>query len=372
LAIRGYTTEVEEAYNRALALSEEVGELPRRFPVLRSLASFYLYRGEFDKTAAVGRELLGLAEEQGEADLLVEGHLVLGSSLAFLGDVPGGLDHLDRAIELYDPLAYPPGRFRLGPSSGVVAHTTSALVLWTVGYPERAIQRATRAIELATQMRHPFTLAYSYFHVGVLDLWRRDMELVDARASAVLDVAEEHDYRIWRALALTLQGVAMTALGRAEEGLARTEQGVALYEGLKTPPVFWPLLLSIRAIGLGLAGQPAAGLDVIEPAIQMTTERDILYPEFALLKGDLLLASSDIESAKSSFRRALHAAHDLGARMPELRAATRLARLLDSSEGRAHRSDVLRGVYETFTEGFHTPELVEARSLLDEVGAQVV
>jgi predicted ATPase/class 3 adenylate cyclase len=372
LAIRGYTTEVEEAYNRALALSEEVGELPRRFPVLRSLASFYLYRGEFDKTAAVGRELLGLAEEQGEADLLVEGHLVLGSSLAFLGDVPGGLDHLDRAIELYDPLAYPPGRFRLGPSSGVVAHTTSALVLWTVGYPERAIQRATRAIELATQMGHPFTLAYSYFHVGVLDLWRRDMELVDARASAVLAVAEEHDYRIWRALALTLQGVAMTALGRAEEGLARTEQGVALYEGLKTPPVFWPLLLSIRAIGLGLAGQPAAGLDLIEPAIQMTTERDILYPEFALLKGDLLLASSDIEGAKSSFCRALHAAHDLGAHMPELRAATRLARLLDSSEGRAHRSDVLRGVYETFTEGFHTPELVEARSLLDEVGAQVV
>jgi predicted ATPase/class 3 adenylate cyclase len=372
LAIRGYTAEVEQAYEQALALSEEMGELPRRFPVLRSLASFYLYRGEFDKTAAVGRELLGLAEEQGEADLLVEGHLVLGSSLAFLGDLSSGLDHLDRAIALYDPLAYSRGRLRLGPSPGVVSHTTSALILWTLGYPDRAVERAARAVELATQLGHPFTLAYTHFHVGVLNLWRRDMELVATRAGAVLDVAEEHDYRIWRALALALQGVAMTALGRPEEGLARTEQGVAMYEGLKTPPVFWPLLLSIRASGLGLGGQPAVGLDLIDPAIQMTKERDILYPEFALLKGDLLLALDDVAGAESNFRRALDAARDLGARMPELRAATRLTRLRAASRTAPDELENLRSVYEEFTEGFETPDLREARSILHELNAHVV
>ncbi len=372
LAIRGYTAEVEQAYEQALALSEQVGELPRRFPVMRSLASFYLYRGEFDKTAALGRELLGLAEEYGEADLLVEGHLVLGSSLAFLGDLSGGLDHLDRAITLYDPLAYPRGRFRLGPSPGVVARTTSALVLWTVGYPDRAAERATRAVELATQLGHPFTLAYAYFHVGVLDLWRQDLELVEARAGTVLDVAEEHDYRIWRALALALQGVAMTGLGRPEEGLARTEQGVALYEGLKTPPVFWPLLLSIRASGLGLAGQPALGLDLIDPAIQMTKPGDILLPEFALLKGDLLLASADVAGAKSSFRSALDAARELGARMPELKAATRLTRLNASSGTGQDELEKLRSVYEEFTEGFETADLLEARRILHELDARVL
>jgi predicted ATPase/class 3 adenylate cyclase len=372
LAIRGYTAEVEQAYEQALALSEEVGELPRRFPVLRSLASFYLYRGEFDKTAAVGRELLGLAEEHGEADLLVEGHLVLGSSLAFLGELSSGLDHLERAIALYDPLAHPRSRFRLGPSPGVVSHTTSALVLWTLGYPDRAVERAARAVELATQLGHPFTLAYAYFHVGVLDLWRRDLGLVETRAVAVLEVAEEHDYRIWRALALALQGVAMTGLGRPDEGLARTEQGVALYEGLTTPPVFWPLLLSIRASGLGLAGQPALGLDLIEPAIQMTKAGDILYPEFALLKGDLLLASADVDGAESSFRSALVAARELGARMPELRAATRLTRLSAASGSPETVVEQLRSVYEDFTEGFETPDLLEALSILHELDARVV
>ncbi|MDP8928965.1 MAG: hypothetical protein M3O70_10420, partial [Actinomycetota bacterium] len=61
MAIRGYTAEVEEAHSRALALLEEAGGVRQRFPVLRSLASFHLYRGEFDKAAAVGRELLDLA-----------------------------------------------------------------------------------------------------------------------------------------------------------------------------------------------------------------------------------------------------------------------------------------------------------------------
>jgi tetratricopeptide (TPR) repeat protein len=119
----------------------------------------------------------------------------------------------------------------------------------------------------------------------------------------------------------------MTALGRSEEGLAQTDHGIALYEGLKTPPVFWPLLLSVRAVGLALAGRPADALDLIDESIEMTGESNILFPEFALLKGDLLLALSDADGAESYFRRAFEFAGDLGARMPELRAATRLTRL---------------------------------------------
>jgi hypothetical protein len=46
------------------------------------------------------------------------------------------------------------------------------------------------------------------------------LESVQERASGVLEVAEEHDYQIWRALALVLQGAALTGLRRSEEGLA--------------------------------------------------------------------------------------------------------------------------------------------------------
>jgi predicted ATPase/class 3 adenylate cyclase len=371
MAIRGYTREVEEAYGRALQLAEEAGELPRRFPVLRSLASFHLSLGEFDKAGAVGGELLELAEQEDEAGLQVEGHLVVGSSVAFRGDIATGLDHLDRAIALFDPRQHQPGPFRLGPSSGAVSHTTSALLLWLLGDPEAAVDRGARAVSLARQLNHPVTLAYTLFHVGFLDLWRRELELVQQRASGVLEVAEEQDYQIWKAVGLVLEGVAMTGLGQREEGLARMDQGTALYQGLTTPPIFWPLLLSVRARGFALGGQPEEGLPLIDEAIEMVSRGTFLYPEFTLLKGDLLVALDDADTAEPLYKSALEVARDLSLRTPQLQAATRLTRLRRAA-GKQAETDMLRAIYRTFAQGLDTTDLAEARTVLNEADARVV
>jgi predicted ATPase/class 3 adenylate cyclase len=370
MAIRGYTQEVEEIYGRALQLAEDAGELPRRFPVLRSLASFYLSRAELDKAEAVGAELLALAEQQDDAGLQVEGHLVVGSCVAFQGNLAAGLDHLDRAIALFDPNQHQPGPFRLGPSSGVVSHTTSALLLWVSGDPEAAVKRGVRAVDLARQLNHPVTLAYTLFHVGVLDFWRQELELVQERASGVLEVAEEQDYPIWKAVGLVLQGVAITGLGHPDEGLARMDQGIALYEGLKTPPIFWPLLLSVRARGFAIGGRPDDALPLVNEAIDMIPEGDFLYPDFMLLKGDLLVALDDAEAAEPLFQSGLEVARELGLRTPQLQAATRLTRLRRAA-GKEAGTDVLRAIYRTFGDGFETRDLGEARAVLDEAGTRV-
>ncbi|HSE82120.1 MAG TPA: adenylate/guanylate cyclase domain-containing protein [Gaiellaceae bacterium] len=370
MSIRGYTQEVEDAYGRALRLAEEAGEPPRRFSVLRSLASFHLSRGEFDKAVAVGGELLELAEEQDEPGLQVEGHLVVGSSVAFQGEIATGLDHLDRAVALFDPGRHQPGPFRLGPSSGVVAHTTSALLLWLRGDPGTSVDRGERAVELARQLNHPVTLAYTLFHVGVLDLWQRELQLVRQRAGEALEVAEEHDYQIWKAVGLVLQGVAMTGLGQPEEGLACVDRGTALYQGLTTPPIFWPLLLSVRARGFALAGRPDEGLPLIDEALELTGADDFLHPEFALLKGDLLVALDDADAAEPLFQSALEVARDLTLRTPQLQAATRLTRLRRAAGKPAEIGD-LRAVYETFADGLDTRDLAEARAVLAEADAPV-
>ncbi|MGH3052898.1 MAG: hypothetical protein ACRDM8_08065, partial [Gaiellaceae bacterium] len=285
--------------------------------------------------------------------------------------VAAGLEHLERAIALFDPDRHQPGPLRLGPSSGVSSYTTSAFLLWLLGSPDRALERAARAVDLAGQLNHPFTLAYTLFHVGLLDLWRREFELVETRARGVLEVAEEHDYALWKALGLALQGAAITGLGRTDEGLARVDRGIAEYQGLKTPPVFWPLLLSLKAGAFGLGGRPAEGLELIDEAVAITGERNIQFPDFALLKGDLLLALADTEAAEARFRSALEVAGALGLRLPQLRAATRLTRLRRAAGRRPDGTDALREVYETFIEGFETRDLAEARAVLDEVNARV-
>src|SRR5688572_11035638 len=112
-----------------------------------------------------------------------------------------------------------------------------------LGFPDRALKRADEAVALATRLNHPFSLAYALFHTGLLHLWRREVELVQERAQAALEIAEQHEFQIWRALAICLQGAALAGMGRAEEGLLQVNRGIDLYQELKTPPIFWPILV---------------------------------------------------------------------------------------------------------------------------------
>jgi predicted ATPase/class 3 adenylate cyclase len=371
MAINGYTREVEEAYTRALELFEGERELPQLFPVLRGLASFYNYRAEFEKGAQVGREILRLADAQDDPSMRVDGHLVLGSSLALHHDLHGGLDHLDKAIASFESQGHRPRRFRLGNNPGVASFTTSALTLWMLGFPDRARERATRAVTLATELGHPFSLAYALFHTGFLHLWRREPELMRDRAVGVLDVADEHDLQIWRALGTCLLGAAKTGLGRSEEGLAEVRDGITLYQGLRTPPVFWPLVLFVRAGTYARSGRPAEGLGLIEEAIEIADQGSglTLLPEFYSLKGELLLDhEANGPAAEPWFQQAFDVARDLDARMMQLRAGIGLCRSQQEQGDAQHGRELLRSVYATFTEGFTTPDLIDARDLLEYVG----
>ena len=370
MAIRGFTQEVEDTYAAALAQLDETGEPADAVPLLRSLASFYLYRADFDKGMGIGRRLLELAEVQQDPALQAEGHLRVGTNLVSLGRVDEGLEHLDRAIGLFDPQRHASDRLRLGASPGIVPYTTSAFVLWSIGHPSRALERGASALRVAEELRHPYSAAYALFHVAFLDMWRRDWPSVHERASQVRDIAEEHDYQVWRALALIFLGVSEAALGRPTEGMALSDQGIARYQDLTTPPVFWPMLLAVRARGFGMAGRPEEGLEPVDQAIELMRGLDnVLFPQLPLVKGDLLAASSGADDARGAFHDAFDSADVARARTWQLRAATRLAELRSASgESASEERAVLRAVYETFAEESDTADIIDARVALGGTG----
>jgi hypothetical protein len=74
---------------------------------------------------------------------------------------------------------------------------------------------------------------------------------VRLRALATLEIADEHDLQVWTATGTFLLGAATTGLGNVEEGLSGIREGMSLYQGMKTPPVFWPMLLGISAGACG-------------------------------------------------------------------------------------------------------------------------
>ena len=363
--LRGYSGEIEDAYAEALALFEGHREVPQLFPVLRSLASFHGFRGETDKSIEYANQILRIADTQHDASMRVDGLFLLGGNTGFSGDVEAGLAYLDEAIQAFESGGYRPRRLRLGPDPRVSCLTTSGFFNWLLGFPDRAVERADRAIAIATDLDHPYSLAYGLFHSGFLHLWRREPEVVRDRATATLKAAETSDLPIWRALGTSLLGAATSALGDPAEGLRQIADGLDQYQGLRTPPVFWPFIRFIQAGAHGDAGAPGPGFPLIDEAIELGGPNNPIAPLFHIVRGDLSLLGPepDITAATASFEHAYVTAERFGVRMPQLRAAVRLCRIAADAD-RSDRVRALREVHSTFTEGFSTPDLVEASELL--------
>jgi hypothetical protein len=118
------------------------------------------------------------------------------------------------------------------------------------------------------------------------------------------------------------------------------------------------------------AGRIDEGLAIVEAGIEQS-EPGWLTPELLRLKGELLLmqsASAAAETAKSLFQQALDEARRQDMLSWELRVASSLARLLRLQGHPADAIAHLRPVYDRFTEGFGTADLVAAKQLLDELG----
>jgi len=148
-------------------------------------------------------------------------------------------------------------------------------------------------------------------------------------------------------------------------------QHIAVGE-LAEPNVAFRFLTGLIEVAgaLAHAGRIIEGLAVVEAGIEQS-EVGWLTPELLRLKGELLLlqsTSAGAEPAENLFRQALDGARRQDMLSWELRAATSLARLLRHQGRPVDAIACLRPVYNRFTEGFETADLIAAKRILDEAG----
>ena len=158
--------------------------------------------------------------------------------------------------------------------------------------------------------------------------------------------------------------------GDVTEGMSLLRNGIAAYRA-SGAEVWMPHYTALLARGCEIAGQVEQALTLWDEALRIverTGERWFLA-ELYRHKGQLLLRQGDAESAEELYRTALNVAREQEARLWELRAAVSLARLR-RDEGRGGEArDLLAPIYGWFTEGFDTPDLSEAKALLEGLDA---
>ena len=131
-----------------------------------------------------------------------------------------------------------------------------------------------------------------------------------------------------------------------------------------------PHFIALLARGCEIAGQIEEAATQWDDALQVVerTGGCWLAAELNRHKGQLLLRQGHSDDAEELYRKALSIAREQEAKLWELRAASSLARHWHDHGHRAEARDLLAPIYGWFTEGFDTPDLKDAKALLDELG----
>ncbi|MDH3599930.1 MAG: hypothetical protein OEU26_09875 [Candidatus Tectomicrobia bacterium] len=132
-----------------------------------------------------------------------------------------------------------------------------------------------------------------------------------------------------------------------------------------------PYFLTLLAEAYGRLNQVEEGLNVLNDGVEVIERRGERWYEAELhrLKGELLLQQSpdNASEAVSCFQQAVTIAQNQSAKSLELRASTSLAKLWQQQEKSKEAYDLLSPIYNWFTEGHDTADLIDAKALLDEL-----
>jgi predicted ATPase len=237
-----------------------------------------------------------------------------------------------------------------------------------LGYPDQALRRSRETLTLPQELSHAFSLAYALDFAARIHQLRREEQLTQAQAQALIALSREQGFTQRLATGTILWGWALTAQGQGEEGIAHMRQGLAAFRATGAE-LAQPYYLALLGEAYGALGQAGEGLKVLAEALATThkTGEQFCEAELHRLKGKLLLAGSAAHHAEAEacFQQALDVARRQRAKSWELRAAMSLSRLWQQQGKRAEAHALLTPIYGWFTEGFDTADLQEAKALLD-------
>ena len=358
------SAEASEAYARAQDLCEKLGDADRLFAAQWGL--WNVIRGtNFDAAHELSGKLLILTRQHDDDGLRLQAHHTAWTTSRYRGEPAVCREHCAEGRRLYDTERH--GSHTLlygGHDPGVCARWIGAWAEWLLGYPEKAKARLDEALAMADRLGHPFTRELALENAMVFYLWCGEPEAAERfLAAAETLVAEQRLAPVFEPL--VLRGGLLTARGAADEAIAAIREGLAARQALGSR-MYQPLNLFLLAQALERAADYKGALAASARALATAAETGEHWcdTEIHRLRGVCLLAGQNFAEGEACFREAIAIARRQQAKSLELRAATRLARLLGEQGRRAEARELLAPLYGWFNEGLNTADVQEAKALL--------
>jgi predicted ATPase len=367
---------VEQAYARARALCQQLGDTPQLGGVMAGLRMVYLVRGELQKARELGDDLLRMGQSAPDPAVLLEAHCALGVTGFWLGEVVPARAYLEQSLTTLCTAQHTGFQhFGGGTVQGRVALLGyTAWSLWLLGYPEQALQRSQAALTLARESAQSYSLMLALSFDAGLHWFRRETPLAHERTEAALTLARQQEFPLFAAWETILQGWALVEQGHSAAGLVQMHQGLAASQATHAE-LMRPYWLALLAAAYGQVCQATAGFEALAEALTLVAHTGERWWEAELyrLQGELHLqagigskaAAAASAAAEACFQQALAVARHQQAKSLELRAAMSLSRLWQQQGKRDEARALLAPIYGWFTEGLDTADLLEAKALLE-------
>jgi class 3 adenylate cyclase/tetratricopeptide (TPR) repeat protein len=360
------SAEAEKAYGRAQEIAKSLGDGAGTFKAIWGLWISGLVGRNLDEARRLAEELVKIAQDAGDSDLLLEAFHCRWSTAQFRGDVAAALADSQKGVELYDPdrhhwMAAVFG----GHDPGVCARAVVANSLCLSGNVGEAKKSIEEEVSLAEKLKHPHSLAHAFHNVTITLQMAGDYEGVEHFGRRLLELAQEYNFPPQAAHARLLSGWAR-AVGRnskAELEVMETEYPRAI----AIAPLFRYYAALLAEARLKFR-KVADALTILQSAIETVSEPGVGFflPELYRLQGLCLLRidSPNQKDGMSSLQTAMDVAKQQKAILFELKAAIDLAEAASSIGQPETGLQPLRELCANLPEEFDAPQLAEANRFL--------
>ena len=369
MPIKGFgDDEIDQTFTRAVELAEIEGDRMGRFVALRGKGQYHMISGNIALAKQQATHLLTLSKEFDDRGMTIEAHHIGWGSKIFSGDLHEAYHHSKTAISLYQrDRDHELTHIYSGHDPCVCAHCFGSLALWQLGLADQSWDECTNAQDLAFDLEHAFTTTVASWMKALLLMLRRDTTGLAVVGDFVFKHCHDKGFAGFAPLGQVFSGAARAADDSDADALTEMRKGFAgvRASGMEySLAAFYAWLVECHLRQGDFAAAHMALAEGTEMA-QRNSDKFVMS-EFLRLRGELLLATDagEKEAVLALHREAVDCAHGMEAKMLELRAANALAKLLGEQGRREEAGKLLSPLYDQFTEGFDTVDLLEAKSLI--------
>lgn len=360
----GWTVDVRKrALDKAYDLARQAGNQVLICKVLDDLFGYYANIGNWLTCTTIYNEMVVIAESLNHSQHLRRIYDCAANLHIHLGKFELSLLFFDRVKADANDVDSPQTK----QSHWLRQYRTIRIteVLWFLGYPDRALNTAREIIYDVDETANPFVQVHCRAFIIYLHHRLGRPAQVRQLAEEILVLCDRFGLTNYALEAKIFNGWVALEI-EAENGLHQTSQAIDLLERMGDR-FNRPYHLGVLAESQQIMGFFDDALETLNLALKLVKESGDRSWEAELVRmmGDIRLILDPVDATgEEYFKKALETARHQGAKSLELRAATSLARLWQRHDKRHEAHTVLAAVYDWFTEGFDTPDLIAAKELL--------